>query len=103
MAHKNQNNEVGNFCVYDIHIDEELYKYGKADMDRLTKASGLPTRLHQQIRILQKNEESVEGRVLLELPNVSTAYAKDVENELVKAYIAKHGEAPKGNKKIKKP
>jgi hypothetical protein len=101
MAHKNKNKAIGNFCVYDIHIKDRLYKYGKADMDRITLASELPTRLHQQVRILQKNEESVEGRVLIELPNVSTSYAKDIENEMIKSYMAKYGEKPEGNKRTK--
>ncbi|TAH22435.1 MAG: RHS repeat-associated core domain-containing protein [Cytophagales bacterium] len=100
--HKNDNKLLGNFCVYDIHIEEELYKYGKADMDRVTQSSNLPTRLHQQVRKLQNDNEEVEGRVLVELPNVTTEYAKDVENELIAEYLAIHGELPKGNKRLNK-
>ncbi|UBM60817.1 hypothetical protein LAG90_09230 [Marinilongibacter aquaticus] len=43
----NANAAKGNFGVYEILKDGQLYKYGKADLGRVTQSSGLPTRLHQ--------------------------------------------------------
>jgi YD repeat-containing protein len=37
-----------------LPLDGELYKYGKADMNRVTKSSGNPTRLHQQVEALER-------------------------------------------------
>jgi len=53
-AHLNTNNATGNFGVYEIKVDGDLYKLGKADLDRVTQSSGLPTRVHQQVRKLQE-------------------------------------------------
>ncbi|EEF3029103.1 RHS repeat-associated core domain-containing protein, partial [Salmonella enterica] len=50
----NTNGAIGDFGVYKIEINGELYKYGKTDMNRVTKSSGLPTRLHQQVTKLEK-------------------------------------------------
>lgn len=52
--HKNSNEAIGNYCVYQIIVAGEVYKIGKADLDRITKCSGNPTRIHQQMRILKK-------------------------------------------------
>jgi hypothetical protein len=50
----NLNEAVGHFGLYEIKINGALYKFGKADLGRITQSSGLPTRLHQQIRKLER-------------------------------------------------
>ncbi|WP_330208890.1 RHS repeat-associated core domain-containing protein, partial [Pseudomonas sp. Z13] len=80
LANLNSNTSTGNFGVYKIEINGDLYKYGKADLNRITKSSGLPTRLHQQVRAHQKTHgiENVVGRVI-ETDHPSTAAAKKAE------------------------
>jgi RHS repeat-associated protein len=81
----NTNAAKGNFGIYEIIMDGQVYKYGKADLGRITQSSGLPTRLHQQLVKLQElNPNSrVFGRVIDDLGNVTTKQAKIVE----KAYL----------------
>ena len=50
----NSNNAISNFGIYRIKINGVIWKVGKADLNRITKSSGLPTRLHQQVRKLEK-------------------------------------------------
>ncbi len=40
--------------VYHIKIGDFLYKYGKADMTKIVKKTGLPKRLHTQIEDFKK-------------------------------------------------
>ncbi len=54
QPHKNANHAVSHFGIYEIKVNGETYKFGKADLDRVTQSSGLPTRLHQQVRRLSK-------------------------------------------------
>ena len=64
--HKNNNKAVGNYCVYQIIVEGEIYKIGKADPDRITKCSGDPTRIHQQVRKFRKiySVDSVYNKLL---------------------------------------
>lgn len=103
--HKNSNEAVGNYGIYEILIQDKTYKIGKADLDRITKLSGDPTRLHQQLRILAEKYgmENVEKLMLEELFDVSTAFAKEVEQEYLQTYYENTGEVPEGNKKSFKP
>jgi len=50
----NNNGAKSKFGVYVIEVFGRLYKVGKADLNRVTQTSGLPTRLHQQVRKLEK-------------------------------------------------
>ena len=99
---KNKDDHVGNFIIYEITIDDEVYKFGKADEDRITKSSGLPTRLHQQLRKLRKLYPEigrVRGRVVSTLKNVTTKEAKEVETKTIQDYFNSTGKVPEDNKK----
>ena len=51
---KNSLKAVGNFVGYVIKISGKTFKVGKADAGRITQSSGLPTRIHSQMRKLRK-------------------------------------------------
>ncbi|WP_421558402.1 hypothetical protein [Pseudomonas canadensis] len=100
----NSNNATGNFGVYEIRINGELYKYGKTDLNRITKRSGLPTRLHQQVLAKQKKHgvENVMGRVI-ETGHPTTAAAKQAETARLDDHYRKTNDVPEGNRKSYKP
>ena len=81
----NLNEAVGHFGLYEIKINGALYKFGKADLGRITQSSGLPTRLHQQIRKLERyfGKGNVIGKVVEDLGRVTTATAKAAEHERI--------------------
>jgi RHS repeat-associated protein len=95
----NTNSARGNFGIYRIEIDGEVYKFGKADLNRVTQSSGLPTRLHQQVRRLKEINLSsiVEGDVIHRLPNSTTRQAKAVENSIIQSFFDRNGIVPLGN------
>jgi RHS repeat-associated protein len=98
----NTNTATGNFGVYEIRIEGELHKIGKADLDRVTLSSGKPTRLHQQLRKLQDaNPKSiVTGEIVETYMGVTTKYAKEKETSRLDAhYKETGGDIPDGNKK----
>jgi len=99
MAHKNSNDAVGNFCIYKILVEEKVYKIGKADFDRVTKISGIPTRIHQQIRILSTTfEPKLVTHIILEiLLGVSTLDAKRLEKKFLRLVYEEEKEIPDGN------
>lgn len=101
---KNSNDAAGNFGVYEIHIDGELEKIGKADLERVTQSSGQPTRLHQQVRKLEDANPAakVEGKVV-EDGHATTGEAKKAETKRLQDHFDKTGEVPKGNEKSFKP
>jgi URI fold toxin 2 len=103
--HKNKNNAIGNFCIYQILIKQRLFKYGKADTDRITKSSGDPTRIHQQKRILSKiyGDGTARHQIISDLLNVSTEDAKNEEKSILQQYYELTGEVPEGNKNSFKP
>lgn len=105
VIHKNSNDAVGNFCIYQILIDDRVYKVGKADFDRITVSTGIPTRIHQQIRILSKTYRPKEiTHVILEmLLGVSTLDAKRLEKKFLRMTFEEDKEVPVGNKKSFKP
>ena len=102
--HLNSNSSTGNFGVYEIHINGELYKYGKADLNRVTKSSGLPTRLHQQVRQLQKihGKDNVIG-VVIQKGIDTTELAKKAETAKLDNFYRNTGKVPIGNQKSYKP
>ena len=100
----NSNDAQGNFGVYEIYIDGKLHKIGKADLERITKSSQLPTRLHQQVR--KKQEELGEDRVgqqVVESNLKTTREAKAEETRRLQEHYDRTGEVPKGNEKSFKP
>ena len=103
--HKNSNDAVGNYGIYIIFIDGITYKIGKADLDRITKSSGNPTRIHQQIRklSLKYTEKNIFYRYLKRMLNVTTKEAKAFEEYFLNQYYMSNGTAPEGNQKSYKP
>lgn len=101
VANLNSNASKGNFGIYEIFKDGQLYKYGKADLGRITQSSNLPTRLHQQVRQLQGDFKGSEvfGRVIDDLGTVTTKSAKGVENAYLNFYYKTTGKIPVGNLK----
>ena len=97
--HLNNNDAVSDFGIYEIGVNEELYKVGKADLNRVTKSSGLPTRLHQQIRKLEKifGKGNVEGEVVQPLGQTTTAAAKTAESARIRQIVEETGTVPPGN------
>jgi hypothetical protein len=78
----NSNDAVSHFGLYEIKINGTLHKIGKADLGRVTQSSGFPTRLHQQVRSLEKifGKGSVIGKVVDDLGNVTNETAKAAEH-----------------------
>ncbi|MEQ4635653.1 RHS repeat-associated core domain-containing protein, partial [Providencia stuartii] len=103
-SHLNTNGATGNFGVYKIEIDGQLYKYGKADLNRVTQSTNLPTRLHQQVRKLQDlyPDKTITGTVIEEGYKTTTA-AKAAETAKLDEYYKKTNQVPEGNKKSYKP
>lgn len=102
--HLNRNSSTGNFGIYEIHINGNLYKYGKADLNRVTKSSGLSTRLHQQVRKLQGlyGKDNVRGTVI-QGGIKTTELAKKAETAKLNNFYKNTGEIPLGNQKSYKP
>jgi hypothetical protein len=100
-THLNSNGATGNFGVYEIEVDGQLQKVGKADLDRITQSSQLPTRLHQQVTKLEKlhGVGNVEGKVVQELGTTTTQQAKLAEAARLQAIFEETGIVPKGNEK----
>lgn len=96
--HKNANAYVGPQSVYEIRVNGELLKYGKADMTQIAK-SGLPVRLESQLNRIRASNPSldVEGRVLYQHPNISTKDIKRVETRYIQDYYDQHGILPPRN------
>jgi len=90
LLNLNTNGAAGNFGVYEIRIDGELYKYGKADMNRVTESSGNPTRLHQQVEKLERLNpgKTIKGTVL-ESGISTTQAAKTIETAKLDAHYKK--------------
>ncbi|MGI2175816.1 hypothetical protein [Shewanella ulleungensis] len=101
----NSNDAVSNFGIYDIEVNGALNKVGKADLNRVTKSSGLPTRLHQQVRKLEKThgKGNVQGQVVKNLGQTTTGAAKTAENARIKNVVDRTGIVPIGNQKSYKP
>ena len=100
----NTNGATGNFGVYEIRVYGELYKYGKAHLGRVTQASGQPTRLHQQLRIMQETygKRNLVGNVL-ETGHPTTADAKVAETARLQEHYNKTGSVLEGNQRSFKP
>jgi RHS repeat-associated protein len=100
-GHLNSNSATSNFGIYEINVNGELYKVGKADLSRVTRSSGLPTRLHQQLRKLVQihGMGSVEGNVAKQLGVVTTAEAKLAEKVRLQDFFEETGKVPPGNEK----
>ena len=100
-VHLNNNAAKSTFGVYKINVNGVLQKIGKADMNRITQLSGLPTRLHQQLRILEQTYgKKAVTYSLTSLGRTTTQKAKLAEFAQLKAYfIQTLGRVPEGNAK----
>jgi RHS repeat-associated protein len=94
----NNNSAISLFGVYEIYVKGILYKIGKADLGRITLSTGLPTRLHQQLRWLIKkygaNEVSFD---LTKLGTTTTKWSKTVEANVLKWIWDTQRTVPPGN------
>ena len=101
----NTNAARSNFGIYEIKVNRNLYKVGKADLARITKSSGLPTRLHQQLRKLSAifGIDNVVGEVVVPLGKTTTGAAKAAESALLQAYYEASQWVPLGNWKSFRP
>jgi RHS repeat-associated protein len=97
----NSNDATSNFGLYEIETPVGLEKVGKADLNRVTQSSGLPTRVHQQVRKLEKihGQGNVKGTVVEDLGETTTAAAKAAENARIKRIVDETGQVPPGNVK----
>lgn len=104
-ANLNTSTAVSEFGVYEIWVNKELYKIGKADLLRITRKSGDATRIHQQVVKLGKRygEDNVKRRVVQELGAVTTAEAKAAETAHLYRYYKQTGKVPPGNQRSFKP
>jgi hypothetical protein len=94
----NTNGAKSTFGIYEISINGALYKIGKADMGRVTQSSGLPTRLHQQLRKLGEffGTENV-SHTLTSLGEVTTQNAKLAETARLQMVFEQTGFVLIGN------
>jgi RHS repeat-associated protein len=99
---KNSLNAVGKYANYVIKVSGKIFKVGKADASRVTKSSGYPSRIHSQVRRLQKNEPNVEVSVSY-LGETTTQEALRAERSILKKIYKKTGDIPPGNQKSFKP
>ena len=101
----NNNDAVSDYGLYEIETPTGLEKIGKADLERVTLSTGLPTRLHQQVRKLEKihGKGNVKGAVVEELGETTTAAAKAAENARIRKIFEETGKIPPGNEKSFKP
>lgn len=101
----NNNAATSRFGVYEIEVADDLHKIGKADLNRVTQSSGLPTRLHQQVRKLEQSagKGNVVGTVVEDLGETTSAQAKAAETARLQAYYEKTGKIPPGNQRSFKP
>ena len=104
-VHLNANNATSRFGLYELRVNQELYKVGKADLNRITQSSGLPTRVHQQVTNLTKihGRGTASGKVVEDLGEVTTAQAKAAETARVRAIYNQTGRVPPGNQRSFKP
>jgi hypothetical protein len=101
----NTNSAVGHFGVYKLLVNNELYKVGKAHLDRITQSSGLATRIHQQLRKLVAiyGRENVRLGKVEDLGKTTTAQAKLAEATKLQEVYKATGKVPLGNQNSFRP
>ncbi len=97
----NSNSAISKFGIYVIEIEGIVHKYGKAHLERITQSSGLPTRLHQQLRKLRESFPgmNIKGRVIDDLGHMTTKQAKEIETSYLQNFFDKMNFVPFGNSK----
>ena len=78
---------------------------GKADLNRATQSSGLPTRIHQQVRKLEKiyGKGNMNAQVVQDLGETTTAQAKAAEQARLQQIYDQTNVVPPGNEKSFQP
>ena len=96
----NNNKARSRFAVYELDVKGNLRKVGKADLGRKTKSSGLPTRVHQQVRKLRETygKNNVTFRIT-DLGRTTTRQAKLAETARLQRYFDRTGLVPWGNRR----
>lgn len=97
--HLNNHTAVSDFVLYEIKLDGETWKFGIADMKRLT-SEGEPVRLMQQVSKLKRMfpDLAVTYEKTKVMINVTKVYAKRIEDEHIIRVIAAHMKwIPDGN------
>ena len=99
--HKNNNDALGYYGIYQIFVNGKSYKIGKADIDRIVKRTNDPVRIHQQVRKLRLKygRENVYYEIMRWLFGYTTQQAKALEQEILVLVIRQMGEIPEGNLK----
>jgi hypothetical protein len=101
----NSNDAVSHFGLYEIDVNGVRHKVGKADLNRVTESSGLPTRLHQQVRKLREihGHDAVSAKIVEDLGHVTTMAAKVAETARLQSIFDATGIILEGNKRSFKP
>lgn len=99
VGNLNNNAAKGNFGVYEIVQDSNVFKFGKADLNRVTQSSGLPTRIHQQVRMLRELNpgSEISARVVKRMAGSTTREAKAAETAVLRNYYSNKGRIPPSN------
>jgi len=102
--HKNSHSATGNFGLYEVFLYGKKYKIGKADLDNIRKSTGLPVRLHDQLRRMREKYgvENVDGYEV-EKGFKTTGDAIAAETARNQKHFDETGEVLEGNKKSFKP
>jgi hypothetical protein len=95
----NLNDATADFGLYAIRINGHIWKIGKTHLGRITQSSGLPTRLHQQVRKLREvfGEANVVGELVQSLGRTTTKKAKEAEQSKIMDVFLESGFVPLGN------
>ncbi len=100
--HKNSKNAFGNWVLYEIKVDGEVFKYGIADADRTRKAgdwAGLPERLAQQLSKIDRLGPKLDvSYSYVPKMQVLKATVLKLESETIRNYALMNG-IPIGNSK----
>lgn len=95
---------MSRFGIYIINIGGQIWKVGKADLKRITQSTGLPTRIHQQLRKLgEKYGKAAVDHTLKDLGRTTTAEAKAAEKATLQKIFEDTRKVPPGNQKSFKP
>jgi hypothetical protein len=101
-VHKNSKNAFGNWVLYEIKGEGEVFKYGIADADRTRKAgdwAGLPERLAQQLSKIDRLGPKLDiSHTYTPMMQVLKATALRFESETIRNFALMNG-VPIGNSK----
>lgn len=94
----NNNLAKSTFGVYQIKVNGVLQKIGKADLNRITKSTGIPTRIHQQlVKLRATDAKNVVTFSVKPLGRTTTLKAKLAETASLIKYYRATLTVPQGN------